>query len=158
MCLLVIAGLCAWSPTLSLVPSPTCSGASTPLHKATLRAFHSCRSASCHQHICHCGNCTKSAYPTYCHGYFLVTWRFHVASAVAAMATVTYLVVLGPCICAQLSWCMNAWLRCIYLGTLGVLSDTILLNAWRLLLQGKSFAELPYYFPDGSVFGLVRLE
>jgi hypothetical protein len=26
------------------------------------------------------------------------------------------------------------------------------------MLQGKTFAELPYYFPDGSVFGLVRLK
>ena len=45
------------------------------------------------------------------------------------MEIVTYLVVLGPCICGQLSWRMNTWLRCMYLCTLGVLSDTILLNA-----------------------------
>ena len=89
VCLLVIAGLCAWSPIRSLVPSLTCSGASTPLHKATLRAFHSCRSASSHQYIvisvCRVAVCTRSAYLCVCDVCFFVLWCSHVAAAVAAM-------------------------------------------------------------------------
>ncbi len=121
VCVLWTAGLCAWSPILSLVLSQTCSGASTPLHKATLRAFHSCRSASCHQYHRHCsvqsGACTKSAYPIFCAGCSLMVWCSHVAAAVAVMGTVTYFIALGPCVCSQVNWCIDILLRCTYIYT-----------------------------------------
>jgi len=89
--------------------------------KATLRAFHSCRSASCHQYHRHCsvqsGACTKSAYPIFCAGCSLMVWCSHVAAAVAVMGTVTYFIALGPCVCSQVNWCIDILLRCTYIYT-----------------------------------------
>ena len=58
--------------------------------------------------------------------------------------------------------CVSTWLTPSRLRQLPVQSSILQSVLWRtisglILLQGKRFDEIPYYFPDGSVFGLVNV-
>ena len=57
--------------------------------------------------------------------------------------------------------CVSTWLSTIrsrWLPLQSSISQTVLSTPipGLILLQGKRFDEIPYYFPDGSVFGLVN--